>query len=59
VTMPEASGLTTEGKPFYDLGAKKGTVELKPNEAVTFPIKFIYASTVRFTYTVQVFGVVP
>jgi hypothetical protein len=59
VTMPEASGLTTENKPFYDVGAKTEIVELKPNEAVTMPIKFVYASGVRFTYTVQVFGVVP
>lgn len=59
VTMPEASGLTPENKPFYDVGAKTKIVELKPNEAVTFPIKFVYPSTVRFTYAVQVFGVMP
>lgn len=59
VTMPEANGKTTDNKPFYDVGAKTEIVELKPNEAVTFLIKFVYASTVRFTYTVQVFGVVP
>ena len=59
VIMPEASGLTSENKPFYDVGAKTKIVELKTNEAVTFPIKFVYASTVRFTYAVQVFGIVP
>lgn len=46
--MPEESGKTTEGKSFYDVGAKTKIVELKPNEAVTFPIKFIYASTEVF-----------
>lgn len=59
VTMPEASGATTEGKPFYDVGAKAKIVELKPNASVTVGVKFVYASTVRFTYTTQVYGVVP
>ena len=59
VTMPEASGKTTDNKPFYDVGTKAKIVELKPNQAVTLGVKFVYASTVRFTYATQVFGVVP
>jgi hypothetical protein len=59
VTMPEANGMDDKGQPFYDVGAKTKIVELKPGQAVTFGIKFVYASTVRFTYQVQVFGVVP
>lgn len=58
VRTPEASGVTIDGKPFYDVGAKAKIVELKPRAAVTLGVKFIYASTVRFTYTTQVLGVV-
>lgn len=57
VGMPEATGRTSQGQPFYDVGAKATIVELKPNQAVTFGIKFEYTSTIRFTYQVKVLGV--
>lgn len=58
VRTPEASGVTEDDKPYYDVGAKAKIVDLKPRAAVTLGVKFVYASTVRFTYTTQVLGVV-
>lgn len=58
VRTPEASGVTEDDKPYYDIGTKAKIVELKPRAAVTLGVKFVYASTVRFTYTTQVLGVV-
>ena len=58
VNMPEASGVNEVGDFFYDL-EKTGPQKLGPNESVTFDIKFVRPSSVRFTYDITVYGIIP
>ena len=60
VQMPEAlggPGTTPYGKYYYDLGGKLSGGKLPPGGKVTFGVKFVRASTARFTYTVLPFGI--
>ena len=50
--------MKTDGSFFYNLETRLGKAELAPNDAVTFDIKFVYPSTVRFTYEVKAMGMV-
>lgn len=58
VTMPEATG-QIGGKYYYDLSSRLTNGQLPPGAAVTFTIKFVRASTVRFTYTIATYAVLP
>ncbi len=58
VTMPEAQGgpnTSPYGKYYYDLSVPNGM--LSPGEQITFSVKFVRSSTVRFTYSITTFAV--
>ncbi|MFH0730124.1 MAG: carboxypeptidase regulatory-like domain-containing protein [Pseudomonadota bacterium] len=63
VTMPVSTGTWTgpEGiwspaKYYFDLSSSAGTDGLMPGESVTFKVTFVHSSTIRFTYSVPVYG---
>lgn len=63
VEMPSATG-TWSGperkwnpeKYYFDLSSAAGADGLTPDESVTFKVTFIHSSTIRFTYSVSVYG---
>jgi hypothetical protein len=60
VTMPDAlGGPGTEpyGKYYFDLSGNLGNLVLLPGATVSFSVKFVRASTVRFTYAVSTYAV--
>lgn len=59
VSMPEASGVNAQGLFFYDLAAKLGLQALTPGQSATFTVRFVRPLTVRFTYNIRTFGMVP
>ncbi|WP_306533066.1 hypothetical protein [Geobacter sp.] len=60
VQMPEAlggPGTVPYGKYYYDLGAKLSGGTLPPGGKVTFGVRFVRSSTVRFSYNVLPYGI--
>jgi hypothetical protein len=62
VKMPEAL-VSTEpglnGKFYYDLSGKLTNGKLLPGASIRFTVKFVRASTVRFTYTISTYAILP
>ena len=56
VVMPEAGGIKADGSFFYNLEGRVGKAEFSPGDSVKFDIKFVYPSSVRFSYEIRVFG---
>ena len=56
VAMPEAGGVNADGSFFYNLEGRIGKSEFNPGDSVKFDIKFVFPSTVRFSYKIKVFG---
>jgi hypothetical protein len=62
VKMPDAlvsaePGLV--GKYYYDLSGKLTNGRLLPGASISFSVKFVRASTVRFTYTISTYALLP
>jgi hypothetical protein len=57
VKMPEALVSSDSGKFYYDLSSKLKNGTLLPGASISFSVKFVRASTVRFTYTISTYAV--
>ena len=54
VALVDADGIDGSGRPFYDLEARTGSVELRPGETLVVPVAFEHAIGVAFTYDVEI-----
>lgn len=61
VLMPDALGgpdVAPYNQYYYDLSSQLSGGQLLPGQSTTFNVKFVRASTVRFTYSIATFSIV-